>query len=80
MQIEVTIRTCSTCSTPLPFNEDKMQEGFICCDEYFCNEECLLGTRVEYATHREWSNEHYSDDCYWTEWELEETKEDLCTI
>lgn len=74
MQSEVIIRICSTCTTPLPFNEQKLQEGIICCDEYFCNTDCLLGTRTEYKTHDEWVADHYEEEgeCYFSEWELEE--------
>lgn len=53
-------RTCSQCSKG-------MDEGFYCCDKYYCSEECLeAGTGL---THAQWVVRHYDDECYWTQWE-----------
>ena len=60
-------RHCTIDNKPLPFNKSGYQEGFYCCDEYFCSQECLDASLAAIGT--TW-DEHYSDDgdCYWTEW------------
>lgn len=65
------IRTCATCTKPLIRNEYGQQQGWYCCDNYYCSPECL-DKRFE-GTGETWA-EHYDDDgdCYWTEWEDEE--------
>lgn len=54
-------RVCSTCTKP-------MSEGYYCCDEYYCSDDCVNAPFV--GTGEAWE-EHYSEDgdCYWTEWE-----------
>ena len=61
-------RICSSCSHILPV-KNQLQSGFYCCDEYYCNEDCLAeGKRY---SHSIWIIRHYEveGDCYWTEWE-----------
>ena len=76
MQKDVTIRICSTCDRPLPWSdEDPGQTGWLCCDEYYCSEECLYKSfNDDYEVGKVLWEEHYrdGDDCYFTDWELEE--------
>jgi hypothetical protein len=52
-----------------------MNEGYYCCGNHACSEECLASISLE--ENETWA-EHYEamggDDgeCYWTEWEDEE--------
>lgn len=71
MQIETVIRLCSTCKRPLPFNGQGFQEGFLCCEEYYCSQRCLDKSMEAAGT--SW-DEHFDEDgdCYFSEWELEE--------
>lgn len=69
MQVEATIRICTSCNKPLPWGE-RGQTGFLCCDEYYCSQPCLDKSFEKTGTNWE---EHYSEasDCYYTDWELE---------
>ncbi|NIL77148.1 hypothetical protein RhoFasB10_03289 [Rhodococcus sp. B10] len=60
-------RYCCMHGDLLPFNSDGYQEGFYCCGEYYCSQDCLDESFT--ASGATW-HEHYSDDgeCYWTEW------------
>lgn len=68
-------RSCATCSKPMPIVNNEgtsnvdMQEGWYCCDEYFCSDVCL--NKSFEGTGETW-DEHYDEgDCYWSQWELE---------
>lgn len=79
MQKECIIRICGTCGKPLPWSkEESGQCGWICCDEYFCSEDCLDKSFEQPAgEHNETWEEHFTEegDCYYTDWELEEIEE-----
>lgn len=71
MQIVTIIRICTSCKLPLAFNKDGHQEGYLCCDEYYCSKRCL-DVSFE-GTDTDWEHHFEEDgDCYFTEWELEE--------
>lgn len=78
MQIEAVIRICGTCNSPLPWSrEETGQEGWICCDEYYCSQDCLDKSfdspdLPDDVREGGWEG-HYSEDgdCCWTNWELE---------
>lgn len=59
-------RKCSICGKPV-------SEGWYCCDEYYCSEECLNksfeGTGETWEEHYESMGGDEDSDCYWTEWE-----------
>lgn len=84
MQIFANIRMCATCNKPLPWSEEETgQCGWYCCEEYFCSEDCLDKSFDNPDVSDEdrlngWEG-HYTDDgdCYYTDWELEEVKEEL---
>lgn len=68
-------RNCFMCERAMPIvkneNGDAVQQGYHCCDEYFCDDRCLNKSFLNSG--EEWDT-HYGDDhpdCYWTEWELE---------
>lgn len=67
-------RTC-VCGRELPRNAEGMQNGWYCCDEYYCSQTCL---DKSFEGRGETWLEHYDDDgdCYWTEWEDEEDFDD----
>ena len=72
MQKECTIRICSTCNKPLPWSDTESgQAGWLCCDEYYCKQECLDKSFNEASGTWE---DHYTEqgECYRTDWELEE--------
>lgn len=68
-------RNCFMCERDMPI-VGNVQQGYICCDEYFCDDRCLnksfLNSGEEWDTHYD-SEGH--EDCCWTEWELEYEKE-----
>lgn len=70
MQKEVILRICE-CGKALPLDDKNQQRGWLCCDLYYCSEECL--NKSFEGTGTTWL-EHYDDDgeCYYSEWELEE--------
>jgi hypothetical protein len=71
------MRICSMCGEPLPIGYENgnpkypVQQGFYCCDEYYCSQECL--DKSFEGTGETW-NTHFTEDgdCFWTEWEIEE--------
>lgn len=60
-------RYCVIDGSTLPFDADGFQNGWHCCGEYYCSQECLDASFVASGT--TW-DEHYEDDgdCYWTAW------------
>ncbi len=69
------MRTCNTCSKELTIT-NQVQEGFYCCEEYYCSEKCvnasLKTNSLPFETPETW-HDHYEgsdSECYWTEWEL----------
>lgn len=77
MQIDTTIRICTTCKHPLAWSETETgQTGWICCDQYFCSQKCLdesfEGTGETWLEHYETNGGDENSDCYNTDWELEE--------
>jgi hypothetical protein len=79
MNMTTVIRTC-VCGEPLPRNAEGLQNGWYCCDEYYCSQECLNRSFEPINNHNDagiapitWED-HYTEDgdCYWSEWEDEE--------
>lgn len=81
MQMETTIRICTTCTKPLPWsNTESGQKGWLCCDEYYCSEDCLDKSfdspdLPDDVREGGWED-HFTEDgnCYYTEWEIEEVE------
>lgn len=72
-QLEMIVRQCDECQKLLPLMDDgKGQQGYVCCDEYFCTAECVAKHRD--MTVAEWESEHYTEEgqCYFTEWNTED--------
>lgn len=69
-----TNRICAICHKPLSIvvadNGDKVRQGYYCCDEYYCSEDCVNLSLPENIT---W-DEHYDDDgdCYLSEWGIDQ--------
>jgi hypothetical protein len=68
---DIYYRVCTGCHTG-------MNEGYLCCDEYYCSRGCLdksfEGCKNEDGTPMTWEDHFYEDgDCYWTEWEEDGT-------
>ena len=66
------MRTCTICGTALYKTSLNLEQGWICCDEYYCSKKCLDESFID-ADGLTWE-EHYTENgnCFYTEWELEE--------
>lgn len=76
-QVEMCIRQCDECKNILPVIEvgvdkGKGQQGYVCCDEYFCDGKCLA--KHKGISFEEWSSDHYEQrgDCYYSEWPMKD--------
>ena len=75
-------RICASDGKPLPKASDPRMavEGWYCCGEYFCSQECLdksfHGTGETWEEHYESVGGDNGGDCYWTDWEDDDEDEE----